>query len=113
MGGAARVCHGPCAAGPGAAAHRGAHRIEACPFVQILDAPVQMGDHVLELLQKIVTASLVETVQVIAAHKISLDRTAQRSAARRTQIAEQLVEVPTEPRRQGTRRTTLEALFEV
>ena len=31
------------------------HRIEACPFVQILDAPVpQMGDQVVELLQKIV-----------------------------------------------------------
>ena len=38
------------------------HRIEMCPFVQILDAPVpQMGDQVLELLQKFVS-SLVEPV---------------------------------------------------
>ena len=42
------------------------HRIGACPFVQILDAPVPlMGDQVLELLQKIVS-SLVEPVQVLA-----------------------------------------------
>ena len=42
------------------------HRVETCPFVQILDAPVpQMGDQVLELLQKIVS-SLVEPVQVLA-----------------------------------------------
>ena len=46
------------------------HRIEACPFVQILDAPVpQMGDQLVELLQKIVTASLVELVQVVAVPK--------------------------------------------
>ena len=66
------------------------------PFVQILDAPVpQMGDQVLELLQKIVTASLVELVQVIAVPKISSDRSPQRFVVRRTQMAEQLVEVPT------------------
>ena len=74
------------------------HRIEVCPFVQILDAPVpQMGDQVVEVLQKIVAASLVELVQVIAVPKISLDRIPQRSAVRRTKMAEQLVEVPTEP----------------
>ena len=78
--------------------HTVEHRIDACPFVQILDAPVpQVGDHVLELLQKIVTASLVEPVQVIAVPKIYLDRSPLRSAVRRTQMAEQLVEVPTEP----------------
>ena len=55
------------------------------------------GDQVLELLQKIVTASLVEPVQVIAVPKISLDRSPQRSAVRRTQRIQQLVEVPTEP----------------
>ena len=78
--------------------HTVEHRIEACPFVQILDAPVpQMEDQVVELLQKIVTASLVEPVQVLAVPKISLDRTPQRSAVRRTQMAEQLVEMPTEP----------------
>ena len=37
-------------------------------------------DQVVELLQKIVTASLVEPVQVIAVPKISLDRISQRSA---------------------------------
>ena len=73
------------------------HRIEMCPFVQILDAPVpQMGDQVLELLQKIVS-SLVEPVQVLAVPKISFDRVPQRSEARSPQTAEQLVEVPTEP----------------
>ena len=35
--------------------------------------------------------------QVIAVPKIFLDRIPQRSASRRTQKAEQLVEVPTEP----------------
>ena len=49
------------------------------------------------LLQKIVTASLVEPAQVVAVPKISLDLIPQRSAVRRTQMAEQLVEVPTEP----------------
>ena len=74
------------------------HTIEACPFVQILDAPVpQMGDQVVELLQRIVTESLVELVQVIAVPKTSLDRIPQRSTVRRMQMAEQLVEVPTEP----------------
>ena len=73
------------------------HRIETCPFVQILGAPVpQMGDQVLELLQKIVS-SLVELVQVLAVPKISFDRVPQRSEARSPQTAEQLVEVPTEP----------------
>ena len=53
------------------------HRIEASLFVQILDAPVpQMGDQVVEFLQKIGTASLVEPVQVIAVPKISLRSTA-------------------------------------
>ena len=74
------------------------HRIEPCPFVQILDAPVpQLGDQVLELLQKIVTASLLEPVQVLAVPKISMGCTPQRSAVRRTKMAEQLMYVPTEP----------------
>ena len=74
------------------------HRIEACPFVQILDALVPlMGDQVVDLLQKIVTASLVEPVQVIAVPKLFLGCTPQRSAVRRTQMAEQLMDVPTEP----------------
>ena len=42
------------------------HMVETCPFVQILDAPVpQLGNQVLELLQKIVSSSSVEPVQVI------------------------------------------------
>ena len=72
------------------------HRIETCPFVQILDAPVpQMGNQVLLLLQKIVS-SLVEPVQVIEVPKIFPDRVPQRLVERRPpQTAEQLVEVPT------------------
>ena len=73
------------------------HRIEECPFVQTLDAPVpQLGNQVLELLQKIVTASFVEPVQVIEVPKIFLDSVPQRLVERRPpQTAEQLVEVPT------------------
>ena len=73
------------------------HRIEECPFVQILDAPVpQLGNQVLELLQKIVTASFVEPVQVIEVPKIFPDSVPQRLVERRPpQTAEQLVEVPT------------------
>ena len=93
MGGAARVGHGPYAAGPGAAAHREG---------QDRSVPVRSDPRCScaadGLLQKIVTASLVEPVQVLAVPKISLDRTPQRSAVRRTQMTEQLVEVPTEPR---------------
>ena len=73
------------------------HRIETCPFVQILDAPVpQLGNQVLELLQKIVTSSFVEPVQVIEVPKIFPDRVPQRIVERRPpQTAEQLVELPT------------------
>ena len=75
------------------------HRIETCPFVQILDAPVpQLGDQVLELLQKIVTSSSVEPVQVIEVPKVFPDRVLQRIVERcPPQTAEQLVEVPTQP----------------
>ena len=69
--------------------------IETFVPVQILDAPVpQMGIQVVEFMQKIDAPSLDE--QVIAVPKISLDRIPQRSALRRTQKAEQLVEVPTD-----------------
>ena len=73
------------------------HMVETCPFVQILDAPVpQLGNQVLELLQKIVTASFVEPVQVIEVPKIFPDSVPQRIVERRPlQTAEQLVEVPT------------------
>ena len=64
-------------------------------LVQVLDAPVpQMGTQVVDIMQKIDAPSLDE--QVIAVPKISLDRIPQRSALRRTQKAEQLVEVPTD-----------------
>ena len=62
--------------------------------VKVLDTPVpQLGDRVVELLQKIDAPALVE--QVIAVPKISLDRVPQRSMCRRSRRAEQLVEVPT------------------
>ena len=75
------------------------HRIETCPFVQILDAPVpQLGNQVLELLQKIVSSSSVEPVQVIEVPKVFPDRVPQRIVERRPpQLVEQLVEVPTDP----------------
>ena len=74
------------------------HMVETCPFVQILDAPVpQLGNQVLELLQKIVSSSSVEPVQVIEVPKIFPDRVPQRIVERRPpQTAEQLVEVPTD-----------------
>ena len=74
------------------------HMVETCLFVQILDAPVpQLGNQVLELLQKIVSSSSVEPVQVIEVPKIFLDRVPQRIVERRPpQTAEQLVEVPTD-----------------
>ena len=69
-----------------------------CHNVQILDVPVpQLGDQMVEFLQKIDAPALLE--QVIAVPKISLDRIPQRSAWRRVRFAEhtaeQLVEVPT------------------
>ena len=79
--------------------HVAEHRIETCPFVQILDALVpQLGNQVLELLQKIVSSSSVEPVQVIEVPKVSPDRVPQRIVERRPpQLVEQLVEVPTQP----------------
>ena len=68
--------------------------IETFMPVQVLDAPVpQMGTQVVESMQKIDAQSLVE--QVIEVPKLSQDRIPQRSAVRRPQKAEQLVEVPT------------------
>ena len=51
-------------------------------------------DRVMEVLRKLDVPSV---EQVIAVPKISLDRVPQRSAIRRPQKAEQLVEVPSEP----------------
>ena len=74
--------------------HTAQHIVDILPYVQILDAPVpQMGGQLLEFLQHLDTSILDE--QVIAVPKIFLDRIPQRSALRRTQKAEQLVEVPT------------------
>ena len=71
--------------------HTAAHIVDIVPFVQILGVPVpQLGNQVV---QKMDTPSLFE--QVIAVPKISLHRLPQRSAVRRPQKAEQLVEVPT------------------
>ena len=70
-------------------------RIETCPFVQILDAPVpQLGNQVLELLQKIVS-SLVEPVQVIEVPKMFIPTRCPRTVLSVPQTAEQLVDVPT------------------
>ena len=74
LGGAARVGHGPCAAWPGGAAHR----VAQDRGVPVLSDP-RRSCAAVELLQKIVTASLVEPVQVLAVPKISLDRIPQRS----------------------------------
>ena len=75
------------------------HRVETRPFVQILDAPVpQLGNQVLELLQKIVSSSSVKPIQVIKVPKVFPDRVPQRIVERRPpQLVEQLVEVPTDP----------------
>ena len=65
------------------------------PFVQILDVPVaQMGNQVVEFMQ---TLDTVTPEQVIEVPKLSQDRIPQRSAVRRPQKAEQLVELPTDP----------------
>ena len=76
--------------------HTALHIVDILPYVQILDVPVpQMCGQLVEFMQNLDTSTLDE--QEIAVPKISLDRIPQRSASRRTQKAEQLVEVPTEP----------------
>ena len=78
---------------PEALRHTAAHIVDIVPYVQILHVPVpQLGDQVVEFLQKIDAPALIE--QVIAVPKISLDRIPQRSACRPPRRAEQLVEVP-------------------
>ena len=75
--------------------HIALHIVDILPYVQILDVPVpQMGGQLVEFMQHLDTSILDE--QVIAVPKIFLDRIPQRSALRRTQKAEQLVEVPTD-----------------
>ena len=76
--------------------HTALNIVDVLPYVQILDVPVlQMGGELVEFMQNLDTSILDE--QVIAVPKIFLDRIPQRSASRRMQKAEQLVEVPTEP----------------
>ena len=78
---------------PGVLRHTAAHVVDILPFVQILDVPVpQLGNQVVEFMQTLDTAT---PVQVMAVPKLSQDRIPQRSAVRRLQKAEQLVEVPT------------------
>ena len=89
---AARVGHGPCAAGE-VLRHVVKHRIEACPFVQILDAPVPQGGN--QLVKTFRHLDLHIPEQVIEVPKISSSR--RRCRRRRVpvvQMAEQLVEVP-------------------
>ena len=69
------------------------HRIEACPFVQILDAPVPQGEN--QLVEAFRHLDLHIPEQVIEVPKISSSR--RRCRRRRVpvvQTAEQLVEVP-------------------
>ena len=74
--------------------HTAEQIIETFVPVQVLDTPVpQLGDQVVELLQKIDAPAFDELV--IAVPKISLDRTPQRSACRRPRRVEQMVEVHT------------------
>ena len=75
--------------------HTAQHIVDILPYVQILDVPVpQTGGQLVDFMQNLGTSTLDE--QVIAVPKISLDRIPQRSALRRTQKAEQLVEVATD-----------------
>ena len=75
--------------------HTAQHIVDILPHVQILDVPVpQMGGQLVDFMQNLDTSTLDE--QVIVVPKISLDRIPQSSALRRTQKAEQLVEVPTD-----------------
>ena len=68
---------------------------DVVPMVQVLDFPVVRGEgRVMEVLRKVDVPSV---EQVIAVPEISLDRIPQRSAVRRTQMVEQMVEVPTNP----------------
>ena len=72
--------------------------IEVCPFLQILDAPVpQMGEQLPDILHFFSTFTL-DPEQVIEVPKFLPDDLPMRTAVRVTQLVEQLVEVPTNPR---------------
>ena len=75
--------------------HAVEHLAELAPLVQILDASVpQMVDQLLDIEQFFRALSPVPE-QVIEVHKILLDDVPWRTAVRVPQLAEQLVEVPT------------------
>ena len=71
--------------------------IEVCPFVQILDAPApQVGEQLLDILHFFSTFTP-DLEQVIEVPKFLPDDVPMRTAVRVTQLAEKLVEVPTNP----------------
>ena len=73
--------------------HAAVHIVDILPYMQILDVPVpQRGEELVEFMQKLDT---VTPEQVVEASMLSHDSIPQRSALRRPQKAEQLVEVPT------------------
>ena len=71
--------------------------VRSAPTVRILDAPVpQMGDQLPDILH-FCSTFMPDPEQVIEVPQISPDDVPLRTAVRDTQLAEQLVEVPTNP----------------
>ena len=96
---------------PGVLRHIAAHVVDILPYVQILDVPVPQGrNQVVEFMQTLNTAT---PVQVIAVPKLSQDKIPQRSAVRRLQKAEQLVEVPTVLSFSSLRQQTAEHIIDI
>ena len=75
--------------------HSVEHRIEACPFVQILGAPVPQGSD--QLVEAFRHVDLLTPGQVIEVPMISSSSRRSRRVRTVPQTAEQLVEVPTDP----------------
>ena len=76
--------------------HIVAHLADLAPMVQIVDVPVpQKGNELADFLKLVDKQTPVE--QVVAVPKISNDSIQPRLVLRRSQMAEQLAEVPTEP----------------
>ena len=77
--------------------HTATHSVDILPYVQIIDVPVpQMGNQVVEVLQFV--DSLVPVAeQVIDVPKIFPEEIPSRLSCRELQLAEQLVDVPTNP----------------
>ena len=73
--------------------HTAVHIVDILPYVQILDVPVpQLGEELVDFMQKLDTLTPEQFIEV---PQLSHDSIPQRSALRRPQMAEQLVEVPT------------------